>query len=503
MATPVTLSPAKGPLTLGLSWPLLVGALVWIGMLTLRTPRALLSDPGIHWHPATGRWILEQGMLPAGDPFSFSMPGAPWTVQAWLSEVIFALVQAWGGWSAMAALAALCFAVTMALMTRFLVLRMEPVHALLIVVLSTGLMTSHLIARPHVLTWPLMALWIGALVSASEAHRRPPMWLLLVMALWANLHGGFTLGLALAAAIGLDAVLSRPAPERRQTAGQWGLFLALSTVAAMATPYGWRGLWFTFELLQQKYSLSMIVEWQSPNMRNLIGSQIWLLVMLALAWTGRVRLPVLRLLTVLGLIHMALTSSRSLSLLGLVAPYLMAAPMAKQWYASEPASGAGDAARIDRWFRAMAAPARPAAAIATVALAATIGAAILRAEPPEPLPQVSPVSAMQAARAAGVEGKVLNDVAFGGYLIALGVPVFIDDRVDMYGDAHLKRFVDATGLTDAKALGKLLAEHEIGWTIFPTWIPVNSMLGAMPGWRHVFSDEYAVVYMREKNDAPR
>jgi hypothetical protein len=503
MANPATSVPAKGPLTLGLSWPLLVGVLTWIGMLTLRTPRALLSDPGIHWHPATGRWILEHGRIPTGDPFSYSMPDAPWIVQAWLSEVIFAAAQAAGGWSAMAALAAVCFAVTLALMTRFLVQRMEPVHALLIVVLSTGLMTSHLIARPHVLTWPLMALWVGSLVSASEAQRPPPMWLLVVMALWANLHGGFTLGLALAAAIGLDAVVARPAAQRWRVAGQWSVFLALATLASMATPYGWRGLWFTFGLLQQTYSLSVINEWQSPNMRTLIGAQIWLLVMLGLAWSGRVRLPLLRLLTVLGLIHMALTSSRSLSLLGLVAPYLMAAPMARQWYASEPRSGAGDAASLDEWFRAMAAPARPAAAITAAVLAAGVGAAILRANPPEPLPQVSPVAAMQAARAAGVQGKVLNDVAFGGYLIAQGVPVFIDDRVDMYGDAHLKRFVDATGLADPKALAELLDQHEIGWTIFPTWIAVNSMLSATPGWRHVFSDEYAVVYMREKNDAPR
>src|SRR5258708_928797 len=81
-----------------------------------------------------------------------------------------------------------CFAITLAGLTRFLLARMEPVHALLFVGMAAAMMLSHLLVRPHVLVWPLFALWVGVQVNASESHRSPPWWLLIVMALWANLH---------------------------------------------------------------------------------------------------------------------------------------------------------------------------------------------------------------------------------------------------------------------------------------------------------------------------
>ena len=53
-----------------------------------------------------------------------------------------------------------------------------------------------------------MLAWAYGLVSASERGGVPSFWLLPLMALWANLHGGFVLGLALVAPIALDAVLN-------------------------------------------------------------------------------------------------------------------------------------------------------------------------------------------------------------------------------------------------------------------------------------------------------
>ena len=54
-------------------------------------------------------------------------------------------------------------------------------------VLSAG----HFLARPHVLALPVMLAWVGGLLSASERREAPSFWLLPLLALWANLHGGF------------------------------------------------------------------------------------------------------------------------------------------------------------------------------------------------------------------------------------------------------------------------------------------------------------------------
>src|SRR5882672_12141806 len=85
-------SASTAPRTFGVSWPLLVALLTLFGVLLGLAPGAQLGDPDVYWHLAAGRWIVEHGTLPNGDPFSHSMPGAPWMLQSWLTEVVFALL---------------------------------------------------------------------------------------------------------------------------------------------------------------------------------------------------------------------------------------------------------------------------------------------------------------------------------------------------------------------------------------------------------------------------
>ena len=113
-------SAAASVRTLGLSWPLLVALLTLFGVLGVIRPDALLSDADSYWHLAAGRWIFDHAVVPTTDPFSHSMPGAAWTAQSWLSEVILAAMYGAGGWTALAALATICFALTLAILTRFL-----------------------------------------------------------------------------------------------------------------------------------------------------------------------------------------------------------------------------------------------------------------------------------------------------------------------------------------------------------------------------------------------
>ena len=52
----------------------------------------LLNDPDIHWHIATGDWILANDAFPRVDAFSFSMKEQPWITTAAGAQVIFAAV---------------------------------------------------------------------------------------------------------------------------------------------------------------------------------------------------------------------------------------------------------------------------------------------------------------------------------------------------------------------------------------------------------------------------
>ena len=99
MSDEVIRSAAK-PFPAQAALPWLVAAGVYVLLLTLG-PR-LLNDPDSYSHIAVGRWIIAHGAVPANDPFSFSMPGAPWITFEWLSEVIYAAVYALSGWAGVA-----------------------------------------------------------------------------------------------------------------------------------------------------------------------------------------------------------------------------------------------------------------------------------------------------------------------------------------------------------------------------------------------------------------
>jgi len=98
--------------------PWLVGAGVYVLLLALGPQ--LLNDPDSYSHIAVGRWIIAHGAVPASDPFSFSMHGAPWITFEWLSEIIYAAVYAHSGWNGVVALAAAVAALAVGLLTRFL-----------------------------------------------------------------------------------------------------------------------------------------------------------------------------------------------------------------------------------------------------------------------------------------------------------------------------------------------------------------------------------------------
>lgn len=481
--------------TYGVSWPLLVGLVSLAAVLGIPRFSALLGDPDTYWHLAAGRWILDHGVVPKSDPFSHSMPSAPWMAHEWLSEVVLASVHDILGWTGLVVLVALVFAGTLAYLLRFLLVRVEPIYALLLTAFAAGMLMGHLLVRPHVLVWPLLAVWVGALVNAGEYRRNPPWWALLLMPLWANLHGSFILGIGLGALLALDAVLSLPADKRRNSVLPWTAFVGLSALAALVTPWGWAGLLYPVQVSSMELALKVIDEWRSADFQKLQTLELWLLLVLALACSGRMRLPLLRLILMLGLAHLALKHQRHVSVLGLVSPFLIAASFAGA--GRETKGTMRDAEFLDRMFAALAVPARRGAVAVAGLLAALMIGAVFQSREFSPLAKSTPDAAVDAAIRAGATGSVLNSYNFGGYLIYRGIPVFIDGRADMYGDPLLKRYIDTVGLADTNALEKLLAEYRIGWAVLDVGTPAVALLDRLPGWRRVYTDGVAVAHVKD------
>ena len=473
-----------------------LAAALYVYLSSLYRGRNLLLDSDTYWHVATGRWILQHGAIPARDPFSHSMPGAAWTAHEWLAQVILAGAHQLGSWTAVVAVTALAFAATIALLARALLRTLKPIHALLFAALAVLMTTGHVLARPHMLAMPLMMVWTIELVRASDEGRAPRLWLLPVMTLWANLHGGFTLGLALACAFAFEAFLAGWR-ERRLTAAAraWGIFLALAVASALVTPHGVHGIVLTWQVLfQDNYAIQRIGEWRSPNFHAFQPLELWLLGGLAFAMHQGLRLAPVRLILLLALLHLALKHIRSVELVGLLAPLLLASPLAAHWARTQ--SAGQPLAGLDRFFRKLARPAGPGALLGSLVIALAVPLWITR-DRPFALPEAkAPAPALRAVQQAGIEGRVLNAYGWGGYLIYSGIPVFIDSRSDMYRDAFIQQYLDAIELQTSDGLPKLLEKYRIAWTLFEPASPAVVLLDRLPEWRRGYADKTAVVHFR-------
>ena len=478
----------------GLSWPLLAAAAAFL--LLLPHGEQLMRDGDVYFHVAIGRWIIEHGAVPAFDVFSYPLRDAPWTAHEWLAEVLFACAYRFAGWHGVVALAVAAFAGALGILNRFLLRHMEPIYALFFTAMAGSLLAFHLLARPHALVEPLLVGWGIALVNASDRGKAPRWWVALAMMLWANLHGSFVLGLMLVPAFAAEAWLAAaPGASQRRVLKAWSAFLALAVLAAMATPFGPAGLMFAVELDRMPFAMSMIAEWRSLNFQVLQPVEISLMIAAAAILARGLRLPSVRLVLVLLLLHLTLKHARHADLLALLAPVFVAGPFAAQWFAGREA--ARQLAAVDRVFASLARPAGTATTAAVFALLAAAAWVLAQAKPVRPSGGLTPEAAVQAAHAGGARGPVLNAYEFGGYLIYIGTPPFIDGRADLYGDRFLERYAHTVNLSKPDLLPQILDSYRIGWTLLVPGMPAIAVLDRLPGWRRLYADKVAVVHLRD------
>jgi hypothetical protein len=459
---------------------------VWVGIsiyaVFILAGNHLLIDPDTMWQITIGQWIVDHGAVPTTDVYSFTMRGQPWISTQWLAQVAYAEVFAAAGWTGPVVLAAVCIAATFALFTRYLAERLSESTTLVFVAAALALTAPHLLARPHVLALPVMMAWVGGLVQAADRRDAPSFWLVPLMALWANLHGGFVLGLALVAPIALDAVWNADARARKSLALRWAAFAAAAIAASCVTPYGWNSLLASRKILALGEALPLIMEWRPADFSGVGPLEVCLLLGFGLALYRGISLPPLRIVLLLGMLHMALSQMRSLETFALLVPLFLAAPLAKQIGAADNAKSTVSAPRI--LFAGLAI----ALFVGTVAYASIVRYA--------PHTSGSPVAAVKELKKLNFS-RVFNDYDFGGYLLANGVAPFIDGRTELYGE---KFFVDhnaASGLMKPENLFRLLDEYSIEATLMRTQSAATILLDHIDGWQKVYTDDLATIHVRK------
>ena len=456
----------------------LVAALIGYGV-ALFTP-TVLHDPDTYWHIAAGEWILEHRSVPHVDPFSFTMAGQPWIAHEWLSEALMALAYRAGGWNGVVVLFSVATATTVGCLARYLAHHMRLFAAAVTLTAGAMCIISGMLARPHMLAMPVLVIWIIGMLSAQERRAPPPLRLLPMMLIWANMHASFIFGLALIAPIAIDAFIDAK-HDAPHVARSWTLFFAAALATALLTPHGWHGLLYPFQLINMKV-IASISEWRPLDLHVLHPIEPALAGLLYVVVARRVRMSVPRLLIIAVLLYLAFRHSRHEILAGIVGTAVLAEPLGRAFGGTQEASTARRRPGYDMAI---------VLACATLLTVLRFAIPIVRGNGP-----VSPVTALAALPAGLLKAPGFNNYDFGGYLIFRHVRPFVDGRADMYGDPFMSAYLNAVR-PDRDAFERLVVKYQIRWALLATKSAAARMVETLPGWRRIHADEVAVVFVRD------
>jgi len=425
------------------------------------------------WQLRTGQEIWRTRHVVLADSFSHTVAGGYWPNHEWLSQAIFFAAYRAGGMPAVTALAAAAVVAAWAI-----VWRLTPGdRGRRLLIAAFGVVGSAMAwsIRPQVLTLLLLALTMLALV------RRRYAWLPVIFVVWANLHGGVTLGMILLAA----AIVAETIDERRLPA-RLAAWTAASFAATALTPLGVT-LWTEVVASLGRLREYRVFEWRPPSIADPAALPFWLLAaalsvlfVLAPPWRRRSPLNVV-VWGALALLPIAVTSGRTIPPFTLLAVPAIAS-LAESRFPSRAAC-----ARVERpAFNAAIAGLMCAVVVLMIGRAWTLPLARLGWRP---LPDRA-IAALRACPPA-----LYNRYDEGGFLIWF-VPekkVFVDSRQDPYPPSLIEEQirVESTGNYE-----ELFDRYAIRCAFVPSDSRVASRLAA-GGWTRLYDDDGWSVLTRQ------
>lgn len=455
------------------------------------------TDYDYWWHVKTGQYIVETGTLPRVDVFSYTVAGSPWVAHEWLTDLLLFRVQQQVGYVGNVILFALLS--TLTALVVYATCRLwslgEPTATVLMMWASSMAVGSGNV-RPQAMTVLLIAVFALLLTRYRRGQKRGLWALPPLMALWANLHGGYIMGLVLLGLAILGESVMELGVRRRLVAPSRMLLLVvgLSAGATLLTPHGFDALLYPLQYAgTQNVHMAFISEWQSPDFHNL-GQPFVLLfapsLLLAVA-IGVAHRPLgaTEVLWGLTLATMALQSVRHIALYAVVVTPILGARFQQVL---------PDLSRpLARWRRpALAAVCWPLLAVSVLYLT-TAAEGWGHFQPgAEPRAAGYPAGAVDYIRANDLRGNLFNEYHWGGYLIYQLSPdrrVFIDGRADVYGPL-LERFRGVVRLSPHWR--ETLDEHDVRLVLLEKEAPLAVVLGDDPGWQETYVGEVERLFVR-------
>src|SRR6266498_3620386 len=265
--------------------------LLWLSVaLLILLPIAffLSITPHDYWfYVRIGKDILQTGVIPRVDTFSYTYPGRPIFYQPWLSAVIFWLMHSLGGATLTFLVRGICVAMAYALIWTLMRQMGSGTKLATLLTILLGLSSSmNWSMRPQMFAYPLFALMLWVLWHWHTGRVKLLWTLPITTLLWANLHGSFILAFIL-----MGSALLFGAGDRKKLV----IWLVLSLFATLINPRGVFVWEFVSQMLSSPSDQLFATEWRPPvnagwQMNIFFG---WLLLFIPLVAFSPRRLSVL------------------------------------------------------------------------------------------------------------------------------------------------------------------------------------------------------------------
>jgi hypothetical protein len=310
-----------------LPWPRLLLCVYLLFLVWAEGTALNPADPDL-WHRlALGEALWKTHHFPDGDAFSYLADYHQIADHEWGSALTFYGLYEGGDGSAMVGLKLVTLGLTLMLLVwaglqaRAPTLLLAAFYALVLLALLPSFQST---VRCMTFTHIFFALWLYWFQCERHGRSIPTWAYVLTVILWANLHGGFAIGLAWLFGVTLIQL------AKGVEGGKWAGRFALCTLATLVNPYGWR-LWLSTgrALLTTRRGFD---EWAPVSWLHEPGAypgyKLLLLVvvaaLVALIWTrGWRRIDRSATLLIGAALVLSLTSARHTSLFAAVAGALL------------------------------------------------------------------------------------------------------------------------------------------------------------------------------------
>lgn len=485
------------------------------------------GDPG--WHIRAGQYMLETHSIPHHDIFSFTKPNAWWVAYEWGTEVIFAALHSRFGLNGVVLFMVLVLATTYTLLYKLL--RREGFSfllsfpLLLFVILGSNF---HWVARPHIVSYLFVVpyfYFLDRFTAGTLSAKR--IWVLpVLMILWVNLHAGFIAGVTMVLTFFFSAAFEYvfASHERRAVlrpkVEQTGVVVVMTLAASLINPNGYKLYGYLYDYFKTVHNLNLFNEQFSPSFQWFIFHPFLVAVIAPtlLLLYSRYRLRLEEALTLVVWIALGLISLRNIPVM-----LLICAPIYARLLRGVGEPLKENLSRAPRFQRALLRIFQRIELVVSMErnfrrhLWSVVVLVVLcwvvahqgylgghRVMDFRYLKERGfPVAAIEYLKSHMPPGHVFNDSVTGGFLIYNFYPnikVFIDGRLDMYGEDFAREFLKLLGQPEVGDANdnwkKLFHQYQIQWVMIRPDAPLRYVVDADPDWERRYLDSECVIFSR-------